>query len=89
MLSTCLKGRTRALPSIFPASFPYAIIEPVNVIAPINTPRNTSTSCIAISAPTNPCVPKISEFRPIKTAANPTNECNAATSWGISVISTL
>ena len=54
MLRTCLKGRTRALPSIFPASFPYAIIEPVNVIAPINTPRNTSTSCIAISAPTNP-----------------------------------
>ena len=25
----------------------------------------------------------------MKTAANPTNECSAATSWGISVISTL
>ena len=31
----------------------------------------------------------MSEFKPMKTAASPTNECNAATSWGISVISTL
>ena len=29
-----------------------------------------------------------SAFRQIKTAASPTNECNAATNWGISVIST-
>ena len=54
ILRRCLNGKTKALPSIFPANFPYAMIDPVNVIAPINTPRNTSTSCIAISAPTNP-----------------------------------
>ena len=30
---------------IFADSFRYATIEPVNVTAPMNTPRNTSTRC--------------------------------------------
>ena len=45
----CLPGSTRALPVINSESFPYAMTEPVKVIAPINTPRNISISWIIIS----------------------------------------
>ena len=37
-------GKIKAFPSIRPANFAYATIEPVKVIAPIKTPKNISTS---------------------------------------------
>ena len=39
----CLPGKINALPVINSDNFPNATIEPVNVIAPINTPIKTST----------------------------------------------
>ena len=39
----CLPGKISALPVIISDSFPKATIDPVNVIAPINTPIKTST----------------------------------------------
>ena len=45
----CPPGNLKGLPSNFPANFPNATIDPVNVTAPMKTPRNTSTFKIAIS----------------------------------------
>ena len=39
----CLAGMIKAFPEIISDNLPNAIIDPVNVIAPINTPKNTST----------------------------------------------
>ena len=61
-------------------------VEPVKVIAPIKTPINTSTLCIISCAlDISECGSK-AELIPINTAASPTKECSAATSWGIPVI---
>ena len=40
-------GRVSGADFIFADSFRYAMIEPVKVTAPMNTPRNTSTRCTA------------------------------------------
>src|SRR3954471_11809868 len=47
----CPPGSFLALPSTLPASFPKATPEPVNVTAPMKTPRKTSTLRMALSAP--------------------------------------
>src|SRR3712207_2287197 len=47
--SACPPGSFLALPSTLPASFPKATTEPVNVTAPMKTPRKTSTLRMAIS----------------------------------------
>jgi hypothetical protein len=61
-------------------------MEPVKVIAPIKTPINTSTLCIISCAlDISECGSK-AELIPINTAASPTKEWSAATSWGIPVI---
>ncbi len=64
-------------------SLRYATIDPVNVTAPISTPRNTSTRCAGSAGSVR------NELNPTSTAASPTNECSTAMSSGICVISTL
>ena len=70
----CLPGKIKALPVINSDNFPNAIIEPVNVIAPINTPIKTSILWIIYSEELISECGNMAEFIPIKTAAKPTNE---------------
>ena len=88
IFKACLPGKISALPVIISDSFPKATIDPVKVIAPINTPIKTSTLWIVSWDEDISICGNIAEFIPIKTAANPTKEWRAATSWGIPVICT-
>ena len=76
-----------------PESFPNAITEPLNVIAPIIEPRANSTLfATGIDRFLALTIPRAngsqSETIAMKTAAKPTRECIAATNSGIWVIST-
>ena len=63
------------LPDIIPLSFKKAIIDPVNVIAPIDAPKDISIKLAILIFPTNPKL-KTSGFKnadiATKTAARPT-----------------
>ena len=65
-------------------SFRYAITEPVNVIAPMNTSTKIS---ISKTVPLFFCATYVA--KPTSTAAIPTKLCSSATSSGIAVIATL
>ena len=75
-----------------PRSFKKAIIEPVNVIAPIAAPKDISIRLAILISPGLPRL-KISGFKKAdiatKTAANPTKLWNPATNSGIAVIGIL
>ena len=74
IFKVCLPGKISAFPVIISDNLPNATIEPVKVIAPINTPTNTSTLCIiSCEEDISVCGSK-AELIPIKTAASPTNE---------------
>ena len=79
-------------PDIIPLNFKKAIIDPVNVIAPIAAPRDISTKLAVLILPGNPKL-NISGFKKAdiatKTAANPTKLWKPATSSGIAVIGIL
>ena len=63
------------MPDIIPLSFKKAIIDPVNVIAPIDAPKDISIKLAILILPGEPNL-KISGFKKAdiatKTAANPT-----------------
>ena len=74
---------------ILPESFPNAMTEPENVIAPTNVPMNSSSllpSGIGSAIPS--AAGLLTAAMAISTAAMPTSECIAATSSGICVICT-
>ena len=79
-------------PDIIPFNFKKAIIDPVNVIAPIAAPKDISTKLAILILPGNPKL-NISGFKKAeiatKTAANPTKLWKPATSSGIAVIGIL
>ena len=79
-------------PDIMPLNFKKAIIDPVNVIAPIEAPKDISNKLAILIFPGNPKL-KISGFKKAdiatKTAANPTKLWKPATSSGIAVIGIL
>ena len=80
------------LPDIIPRSFKKAIIDPVNVIAPIEAPNDISIKLDNLIFPTEPKL-KTSGFKnadiATNTAAKPTKLWNPATSSGIAVIGIL
>ena len=73
-------------------SFKNAIIEPENVIAPIEAPSDISIKLAILMLPTDPKL-NVSGFRKAEmatnTAAKPIRLWNPATSCGIAVIETL
>ena len=75
-----------------PRSFKKAIIDPVNVIAPIETPKDISIKLAILIFPDEPKL-KTSGFKKAdiatNTAARPTKLWNPATSSGIAVIGIL
>ena len=79
-------------PDIIPLNFKKAIIDPVNVIAPIEAPKDIS---IRLAILISPGIPKLntSGFKKAdtatKTAARPTKLWNPATNSGIAVIGIL
>ena len=79
-------------PDIIPLNFKNAIIEPVNVIAPIAAPRDISIRLAILMSPGLPRL-KTSGFKKAdiatKTAAKPTRLWNPATNSGIAVIGIL
>ena len=74
IFKACLAGNIRAFPVISSDNFPKAIIDPVKVIAPINTPKKTSTLCIVSSELEKSECGSRAELITINTAANQTNE---------------
>ena len=80
------------LPDIIPRSFRKAIIDPVNVIAPIEAPNDISIKLAILIFPAYPRL-KTSGFRNAEiatnTAAKPTKLWNPATNSGIAVIGIL
>ena len=87
-LSTWRPGSSSGLLAMTPCSFPKAMIDPVNVTAPMKTPMKISTSWMRASAPVSPVAGPSSDAKPTSTAAAPTKLCRMATSCGIEVIST-
>ena len=79
-------------PDIIPRSLRKAIIDPVNVIAPIAAPRDISIKLAIFMSPGEPKL-NTSGFKnadiATKTAARPTKLWNPATSSGIAVIGIL
>ena len=79
-------------PDIIPLNFRKAIIDPVNVIAPIEAPKDISIKLAILIFPNDPKL-KTSGFKnadiATKTAAKPTKLWNPATSSGIAVIGIL
>ena len=79
-------------PDIIPLNFKKAIIDPVNVIAPIAAPKDISIKLAILISPGNPKL-NISGFKKAdiatKTAASPTKLWKPATSSGIAVIGIL
>ena len=79
-------------PDIKPLNFKKAIIDPVNVIAPIAAPKDISIKLAILILPGNPKL-NISGFKKAdiatKTAASPTRLWKPATSSGIAVIGIL
>ncbi len=79
-------------PDIIPRNFRNAIIEPVNVMAPIAAPKDISIRLAILISPGFPKL-KTSGFKKAdiatKTAAKPTKLWNPATSSGIAVIGIL
>ena len=79
-------------PDINPLNFKKAIIDPVNVIAPIAAPKDISIKLAILILPAEPNL-NTSGFRKAdiatKTAANPTKLWKPATSSGIAVIGIL
>ena len=79
-------------PDIIPRNFKNAIMEPVNVIAPIAAPRDISIRLAILISPGLPRL-KTSGFKKAdiatKTAAKPTKLWNPATNSGIAVIGIL
>ena len=79
-------------PDIIPLNFKNAIIEPVNVIAPIAAPKDISIKLAILIFPGYPKL-NISGFKKAdiatKTAAKPTRLWNPATNSGIAVIGIL
>ena len=75
-----------------PRSFKKAIIDPVNVIAPIEAPKDISIKLATLIFPDDPKL-KTSGFKKAEmatnTAARPTKLWNPATSSGIAVIGIL
>ena len=91
LMRCCMLNRTGE-PETKPCNFANATMEPVNVIAPIITPRLISIRLPKWISPERP-IPYASGDHSaaiaIITAANPTSEWNAATSCGIAVIAIL
>ena len=79
-------------PDIIPLNFKKAIIDPVNVTAPIAAPKDISIKLAILILPENPKL-NISGFKKAdiatKTAASPTKLWKPATSSGIAVIGIL
>ncbi len=79
-------------PDIIPLNFKKAIMDPVNVIAPIAAPNDISIKLAILILPGEPKL-NTSGFRKAeiatKTAARPTKLWNPATSSGIAVIGIL
>ena len=79
-------------PDIIPLNFRKAIIDPVNVIAPIEAPKDISIKLAILIFPGEPKL-NTSGFRKAdiatKTAANPTKLWKPATSSGMAVIGIL
>ena len=79
-------------PDIIPLNFKKAIIDPVNVIAPIAAPKDISIKLAIFILPGNPKL-NTSGFKKAeiatKTAASPTKLWKPATSSGIAVIGIL
>ncbi len=79
-------------PDIIPLNFKNAIIDPVNVMAPIAAPKDISTKLAVLIFPSEPKL-NTSGLRKAeiatKTAARPTKLWNPATSSGIAVIGIL
>ena len=79
-------------PDIIPLNFKKAMIDPVNVIAPIEAPKDISIKLAILILPGNPKL-NISGFKKAeiatKTAAKPTKLWNPATNSGIAVIGIL
>ena len=77
---------------MIPCNFKNAIIDPENVIAPIEPPNDISIKLAALILPT---VPKLNTFGArkadiaTKTAARPTRLWNPATNCGMAVIGIL
>ena len=80
------------LPDMIPRSLKKAIIDPVNVIAPIDAPKDISIKLAILIFPDVPKL-KTSGFKKAdiatNTAARPTKLWNPATSSGIAVIGIL
>ena len=77
---------------MIPLNFKKAIIEPVNVIAPIAAPKDISIRVAILIFPGDPRLKTIGFKKAdmaTKTAANPTKLWNPATSSGIAVIGIL
>src|ERR1700730_3323718 len=91
ILMTCRPGSVIGAPLMRPESFRNAIMEPVNVMAPMATPSDISIRLwpwIAPSTPMPNAAGADSAPAATSTAAMPTSEWNAATSSGIEVIGT-
>ena len=80
----CRAGSISGLLEMRAESLRKATIEPVNVTAPMKTPRKISTRCTASPPPTSARY----VLTPTSTAAAPTKECSIAMSSGMPVIST-
>tara|TARA_B100000131_G_C17781698_1_gene477575 strand:- start:59 stop:571 length:513 start_codon:yes stop_codon:yes gene_type:complete len=91
-LIKCCPLKVIGEPDIMPLNFKKAIIDPVNVIAPIEAPNDISIKLAILILPRDPKL-NISGFRKAdiatKTAAKPTRLWNPATSSGIAVIGIL
>src|SRR5580692_8713249 len=91
ILMTCRPGSVIGAPLMRPESFRNAIMEPVNVMAPMATPSDISIRLwpwIAPSTPMPNAAGAYSAPAATSTAAMPTSEWKAATSSGIDVIGT-
>src|SRR5579862_5325035 len=91
MLMTCRPGSVIGAPLMRPESFRNAIMEPVNVTAPMATPSDISIRLWPWMAPSTPMPNAAGAYSApaaTSTAAMPTSEWNAATSSGIEVIGT-
>ena len=79
-------------PDIIPLNFKKAIIDPVNVIAPIAAPKDISIKLAILMSPGNPNL-KTAGFKnadiATNTAASPTKLWNPATNSGIAVMGIL
>ena len=88
----CCPGKVIGDPDIIPLNFKKAIIEPVNVIAPIDAPNDISIRLAILILPGKPRL-KTSGLRKAEiatnTAAKPTKLWKPATNSGIAVIGIL